>query len=85
MRNCKLRAAVLDCNPSGQQCFPRKIIVAGPVAPGRIEHDANVHAAPSRGDHGLEQCRISKQEHANVQAMPGGFDRIDDRVRGIIG
>jgi hypothetical protein len=38
-----------------------------------------------RGKHGLQHRRVGEQEHADLQPRFGAVDRIDDRLRGVVG
>ncbi len=66
--------AVAHADAGREQRRARELVVAGAVAPGGIEHDANIHTATPGGDHRVEQGRIGEQEHPDVQAVPGGLE-----------
>ena len=85
VRERELRIAVADLDLGRDQRLARLVVVARAVAPRRIEHHPDVDAALLRGQDRLQHRRIGEEEHPDPQRALRAVDRVDERLRGVVG
>lgn len=85
VRERERRVAVANLNTRGDQRGARLAVLLLAVAARGIQHHANVDAASLRRDRGVEQRRVGEQEHPDVDRALRGGQRVEQRLRGVVG
>ncbi len=85
VRQIKGRVAGPDLDAEPLQRLPRGVVVGFPVATLGVEHDLDIHAAPVGGNHRLQQRRVVEGEHLDPHRPGGRGDRVEHRLRRVVG
>ena len=77
--------AVEHVDATGEQRLSGLFIVFFATAAGGIQHDPDIYAARTSGEHCLEQLRIREHKHLYPKRFRGSFDGIHNRLCRVIG
>src|SRR5438034_11555402 len=84
MRKSKGGTAIAHLDASSEKRLSGLVVFALAVAARRIEHHANIDPTLVGCDHRMEQCRLGKQKHPDVQGALGSSDWFKDRADGSV-
>ena len=84
VRQIEGRIGVVHVDARSLQRLARGLVVLLATAAGRVEHHADLHAAPLRRQDRLEQRRVREDEHLDAQRPRRAMYRREDRRDGVI-